>query len=126
MLAAIKPVTGTGAFCGIIAGEVAIFVIAAFTNISYLWYNVIRLSGGRCGGRRSFLSGEEDQTVLPGYRVIPFWNWTSSRAVNLIKSRIAIAFKRPLFRVLRRTRWRALPAFRIALRFRAAVAHFLL
>jgi Na+/proline symporter len=40
VLAAIKQVTGTGAFCGVIAGEIAIFAIAAFTNISYLWYNV--------------------------------------------------------------------------------------
>jgi Na+/proline symporter len=40
-LAAIKPVTGTGACCGVIAGELAIFAIAAFTNISYLWYNVM-------------------------------------------------------------------------------------
>jgi Na+/proline symporter len=39
-LAAIKMVTGTGAFYGVIAGELAIFAIAAFTNISFLWYNV--------------------------------------------------------------------------------------
>ena len=40
VLAAIKPVTGTGAFCGVIVGEMAIFAIAALTNISFLWYNV--------------------------------------------------------------------------------------
>jgi Na+/proline symporter len=40
VLAAIKIVTGTGAFWGIVAGEIAIFAIAAFTNISFLWYNV--------------------------------------------------------------------------------------
>jgi Na+/proline symporter len=39
-LAAIKIVTGTGAFWGIVAGEMAIFAIAALTNISFLWYNV--------------------------------------------------------------------------------------
>jgi hypothetical protein len=39
-LAAIKIVTGTGAFWGIIAGEFAIFAMAALTNISFLWYNV--------------------------------------------------------------------------------------
>jgi uncharacterized sodium:solute symporter family permease YidK len=40
-LAAIKRVTGNGAFFGVIAGELAIFAAAAFTQISFLWYNVI-------------------------------------------------------------------------------------
>jgi Na+/proline symporter len=40
-LAAIKRVTGNGAFFGVIAGELAIFAAAAFTKISFLWYNVI-------------------------------------------------------------------------------------
>ena len=41
VLAALKRVTGNGAFFGVIAGELAIFAIAAFTKISFLWYNVI-------------------------------------------------------------------------------------
>ena len=41
VLAAFKRVTGNGAFFGVIAGELAIFAIAAFTSISFLWYNVI-------------------------------------------------------------------------------------
>ncbi len=36
-----KRVTGTGAFAGVVAGEIAIFVVAAFTRVSFLWYNVI-------------------------------------------------------------------------------------
>lgn len=36
-----KHVGGTAAFTGVIAGELAIFVAAAFTDISFLWYNVI-------------------------------------------------------------------------------------
>ena len=34
-------VGGTAAFCGVLAGEAAIFSAAAFTEISFLWYNVI-------------------------------------------------------------------------------------
>ena len=34
-------VRGTAAFCGVIAGEIAIFSAAAFTGISFLWYNVL-------------------------------------------------------------------------------------
>ena len=41
VLAAIKRVTGNGAFYGVILGEMAIFASAAFTKISFLWYNVI-------------------------------------------------------------------------------------
>ena len=41
VLAAFKRVTGNGAFFGVIAGELIIFGIAAFTKISFLWYNVI-------------------------------------------------------------------------------------
>jgi Na+/proline symporter len=41
VLAAIKRVTGNGAFFGVICGELAIFCAAAFTKISFLWYNVI-------------------------------------------------------------------------------------
>jgi Na+/proline symporter len=41
VLAAIKRVTGNGAFYGVILGELAIFFSAAFTKISFLWYNVI-------------------------------------------------------------------------------------
>ena len=40
-LAAIKRVTGNGAFFGVIFGELAIFCAAAFTKVSFLWYNVI-------------------------------------------------------------------------------------
>jgi len=36
-----KRVGGTGAFCGMIAGEAAIFAAFLFTGISFLWYNVI-------------------------------------------------------------------------------------
>ena len=41
VLAAVKSVTGNGAFFGIISGELAIFAAAAFTKVSFLWYNVI-------------------------------------------------------------------------------------
>ena len=34
-------VTGTGAFLGMLAGEAAIFAAWQFTDISYLWYNLI-------------------------------------------------------------------------------------
>src|SRR4051812_20711116 len=36
-----RRVGGTAAFCGVIAGEIAIFWAAAFTRISFLWYNVV-------------------------------------------------------------------------------------
>ncbi len=36
-----KRVTGTAAFVGMLAGEVAIFSCFFFTNISFLWYNVV-------------------------------------------------------------------------------------
>jgi Na+/proline symporter len=36
-----RRVGGTAAFCGVIAGEIAIFWAAAFTSISFLWYNVV-------------------------------------------------------------------------------------
>ena len=36
-----KQVGGTAAFSGVIAGEGAIFAVAVFTRISFLWYNVI-------------------------------------------------------------------------------------
>jgi Na+/proline symporter len=36
-----RRVTGTGAFLGMIAGEIAIFWAFWFTGISFLWYNVI-------------------------------------------------------------------------------------
>ena len=41
VLAALKGVSGNGAFFGVICGELAIFAAAAFTKISFLWYNVI-------------------------------------------------------------------------------------
>jgi Na+/proline symporter len=41
VLVAFKRVTGNGAFWGLIVGELAIFAAAAFTRISFLWYNVI-------------------------------------------------------------------------------------
>jgi SSS family transporter len=37
----VKRVGATGAFAGVIAGEAAIFAAAKFTNIAFLWYNVI-------------------------------------------------------------------------------------
>jgi hypothetical protein len=36
-----KSVGATGAFCGVLAGEAAIFAANLFTKISFLWYNVI-------------------------------------------------------------------------------------
>ncbi|MBZ5593395.1 MAG: sodium:solute symporter [Acidobacteriia bacterium] len=36
-----RRVTGTAAFLGMLAGEAAILAAFAFTNISFLWYNVI-------------------------------------------------------------------------------------
>ena len=36
-----KRVGANGAFWGVIAGEAAIFAVAMFTNISFLWFNVI-------------------------------------------------------------------------------------
>jgi SSS family transporter len=36
-----KNVGGTAAFWGVIAGEAAIFAVARFTNVSFLWYNVV-------------------------------------------------------------------------------------
>jgi Na+/proline symporter len=36
-----KRVKGTGAFWGMLAGEAAILSVARFTNITFLWYNVI-------------------------------------------------------------------------------------
>ena len=38
---AFKHVRGTAAFCGVIAGEAAIFCVAGLTTISFLWYNVV-------------------------------------------------------------------------------------
>jgi Na+/proline symporter len=34
-------VRGTAVFCGMLAGEAAIFATAYFTDVSWLWYNVI-------------------------------------------------------------------------------------
>jgi Na+/proline symporter len=34
-------VGANGAFAGLLAGEAAIFYAAKFTNIAFLWYNVI-------------------------------------------------------------------------------------
>jgi Na+/proline symporter len=36
-----RSVGANGAFVGVLAGEVAIFVAAKFTDVSFLWYNVI-------------------------------------------------------------------------------------
>jgi len=36
-----ESVQGTAAFCGVLAGEAVVFAFAAFTGISYLWYNII-------------------------------------------------------------------------------------
>ncbi len=36
-----KRVGGTGAFFGVLAGETIIFLVAAFTRVSFLWYNVV-------------------------------------------------------------------------------------
>ncbi|MBS1829937.1 MAG: sodium:solute symporter [Acidobacteria bacterium] len=37
----VRRVKGTAAFCGVVAGEAAIFYCFFFTKISFLWYNVI-------------------------------------------------------------------------------------
>lgn len=37
----VKRVKGTAAFWGVIAGEAAIFAVAKWTSISFLWYNVV-------------------------------------------------------------------------------------
>jgi len=34
-------VRGTAAFFGMLAGEAVVFSVAKFTQISFLWYNVI-------------------------------------------------------------------------------------
>jgi len=36
-----KKTRGTAAFIGVLAGEAAIFAAALFTQVSFLWYNVI-------------------------------------------------------------------------------------
>jgi Na+/proline symporter len=36
-----KHVRGTAAFYGVLAGEAAIFSCALFTDVSFLWYNVV-------------------------------------------------------------------------------------
>jgi len=36
-----RRVRGTAAFWGVIAGEAAIFTVAAFSSVSFLWYNVV-------------------------------------------------------------------------------------
>src|SRR5262249_29887408 len=37
----VRRVGANGAFIGVLAGEAAIFAAAKFTNIAFLWYNVI-------------------------------------------------------------------------------------
>lgn len=37
----LKQVRGTAAFCGVVAGQLAIFAVARFTSVAYLWYNVV-------------------------------------------------------------------------------------
>jgi SSS family transporter len=37
----VRRVSGTAAFIGVLAGEAAIFAAARFTNVAFLWYNVI-------------------------------------------------------------------------------------
>jgi SSS family transporter len=37
----VKRVGGTGAFWGVLLGQAAIFAVARFTPIAYLWYNVV-------------------------------------------------------------------------------------
>jgi Na+/proline symporter len=36
-----RRVRGTAAFWGVLAGEAAIFSVAAFSSVSFLWYNVV-------------------------------------------------------------------------------------
>ena len=37
----VRRVGANGAFAGLIAGEIVIFAAAKFTNVAFLWYNVI-------------------------------------------------------------------------------------
>jgi Na+(H+)/acetate symporter ActP len=37
----VRRCSGTGAFCGLIAGEVAVFAVAYYSSISWLYYNVV-------------------------------------------------------------------------------------
>jgi Na+/proline symporter len=37
----IRRIGGTAAFWGVLAGQAAIFAVAKFTNIAYLWYNAV-------------------------------------------------------------------------------------
>ncbi len=37
----LKKVRGTAAFLGVAVGQLAIFAVAAFTSVAYLWYNVV-------------------------------------------------------------------------------------
>lgn len=72
VLAAIKMVTGTGAFWGIIAGEMAIFAIAALTDISFLWYNVagclvvviVGVGVSYLGGKTTWRTGENQKAHI--------------------------------------------------------------
>ena len=41
-----RRVRGTAAFFGMLAGEAAVFWAFLFTEISFLWYNVIGCAGG--------------------------------------------------------------------------------
>ena len=36
-----KRVDGTGAFWGVLLGQAAIFAVARYTPVAYLWYNVV-------------------------------------------------------------------------------------
>ena len=37
----VRRCTGTGAFCALIVGEIAVFAVAYFSSISWLYYNVV-------------------------------------------------------------------------------------
>jgi Na+/proline symporter len=60
-----RRVGGSGAFVGVLAGEAAIFAVAAFTRISFLWYNVIGCAVVVAVGLACAVdSGEKDSRIV--------------------------------------------------------------
>jgi Na+/proline symporter len=68
-----RSVSGNGAFWGMIAGEVAIFSAFFFTNISFLWYNVIGAAVVVLVGQAFRLSGpgERESPASTGATPVP-------------------------------------------------------
>ena len=70
----VKSCNGNGAFVGLLAGMLSVFVVSVTTSISFLWYNVVgavvvvavgaalsRLTGGR--GTGSEIAAEAPPTI---------------------------------------------------------------